>query len=233
MTTDTLIAGTTPDTGSQAPAAATAPTTPAAADAAPVVAATTQPATETQNADATKPADAVKPADSKDAEGDKPAGAPEKYEFKAPEGKTFDPALIADFETVARELNMPQDAAQKLVETMGPKMAAHFATQQQDQFKTLNNTWVEATKSDKEFGGDKLNENLAVAKKALDATASPELRTLLNETGLGNHPEVIRHFIKVGKTLSQDTFVPSGAGDPKAQGRGTDAKSLYPNSNMK
>lgn len=233
MTTDTLIAGTTQNTGDSTPAAATAAPAPAPADTTPASAAQPQPASDAQNADAKpagdKPA-SDKPAGDKPADDQaKPAGAPEKYEFKSPEGMQFDAALLTDFETVARELDMPQDAAQKLVETMGPKIAAQHAAQQQEAFKNLNNTWIEATKSDKEFGGDKLAENLAVAKKALDKTASPELRTLLNETGLGNHPEVIRHFVKIGKTLSEDTFVPGGA----PSGPANDAKAMYPNSNMK
>jgi hypothetical protein len=62
----------------------------------------------------------------------------------------------------------------------------------------------------------------------MDAFATPELRTLLNESGLGNHPEIIRAFYRAGKAISEDGFV---AGGHKATDKG-DAKRLYPNSNM-
>ena len=71
-------------------------------------------------------------------------------------------------------------------------------------------SWSESSRTDKEFGGDKLNENLAVAQKAMNAFGTPELRAVLNKTGLGNHPELIRAFVRAGKAISEDTFVPGG-----------------------
>ena len=68
-----------------------------------------------------------------------------------------------------------------------------------------------------------------VAKKALETFGTPELRTLLNESGMGNNPEVIRAFYRVGKAISEDKFV-SGKATPADA---NDARSLYPNSNLK
>ena len=53
----------------------------------------------------------------------KPEGAPEKYEIKLAEGHTLDASVQSQFEAVARELNLPNAAAQKLIETMGPQIA--------------------------------------------------------------------------------------------------------------
>src|SRR5215216_3830337 len=53
---------------------------------------------------------------------DAPQGAPEKYEFKLADGQALNPEVQLQFEATARELNMTQEAAQKLVETMGPKI---------------------------------------------------------------------------------------------------------------
>src|ERR1035441_5190288 len=131
------------------------------------------------------------------------AGAPEKYEFKAPEGKEYDSNLLAAFEAGAKEANLPQDAAQKLLDQMSPKLAERQA----EQIVAVRQGWFDASKSDKEFGGDKLDVNLGIAKKALDAFGSPELNKLLVSTGLGNHPELIRMMFKAGKALSEDTVV--------------------------
>lgn len=154
----------------------------------------------------------------------KPEGAPESYEFKAPEGTQFDDAVIGAFSEVAKELNLPQDQAQKVLDKMAPVIAARQA----EQFQAARTEWAEAAKTDKEFGGEKLTENLGTAKKALDALATPELRTLLEESGLGNHPEVIRVFYRAGKAISEDRFVAGQAGNTN-QG---DARRLYAASNM-
>jgi hypothetical protein len=154
----------------------------------------------------------------------KPEGAPESYEFKAPEGVQFDDTVIGAFSEVAKELNLPQDQAQKVLDKMAPVIAAR----QLEQFQAARTEWAEAAKTDKEFGGEKLAENLGTAKKALDALATPELRTLLEESGLGNHPEVIRVFYRAGKAISEDRFVAGQAGKTN-QG---DARRLYAASNM-
>lgn len=144
-------------------------------------------------------------------EGDQILGAPEQYEFQAPEGKKFDSEIIGNFSDVAKELNLSQKAAQKLVETMGPKIAER----QLAQVEAIRSEWTQASQVDKEFGGDNLNANLAIAKKALDSFGTPQLRSLLQESGLGNNPEVIRFMYRAGKSISEDTFVPSSAGAGK------------------
>lgn len=201
---DEMIAGNTQTTGDATAAAAT--TAPATAPAA----ATTQQATDAQVTQPTgTPPDAgTKPAGDtpSDTAADKPAGAPEKYEFKAPEGAAFDDKVIGVYSEVARELNLPQDAAQKMLD----KVAPVIASQQLEAIKTAQSAWLESTKSDKEFGGERLSENVAVAKKALDAFGTPELRQLLDDSGLGNHPEVVRLFYRAGKAISEDRLVPGG-----------------------
>lgn len=157
-------------------------------------------------------------------EAKKPDGAPEKYEF-ANAGQ-LDGAVVESFSEIARELNLPQDAAQKVLD----KMAPVIQSQQMDRIEAARTQWLEDAKVDKEFGGEKLQENLSLAKKAMDAFATPELRVLLNESGLGNHPEVIRVFVRAGKAISEDRLVTGAQG---AQTNGTnDFKRLYPNSNM-
>jgi hypothetical protein len=151
-------------------------------------------------------------------------GAPEKYEFKAPEGAALDATVIADFADVARELNLPQDAAQKIIDKIAPKLAA----QQTAALETLSNQWVDQVKSDKDIGGDKLQTSLATAKKALDAYGSPELRQLLGTSKLGNNPDVIRFFYNVGKTLSEDSVVTGKQGKGDGHNGATAAATLYP-----
>lgn len=128
---------------------------------------------------------------------------PEVYEFKAPEGMEFAPEVLETYSSAAKAAGLTQDAAQKVIEVMAPALAAR----QLEQVKALHNQWTEASKTDVEFGGEKLKENLGVARSALDAFGSPELKTLLDTTGFGNNPEVLRLLFKVGKAISEDKFV--------------------------
>lgn len=142
----------------------------------------------------------------------KPQAAPEKYEFKAPEGKQFDAEVLNTYSEVARELNLSQEAAQRVLDAMAPKMAER----QVAQIEAIRTEWANTSKTDKEFGGEKLSENLGVAKRALDQFGTSELRALLNESGLGNHPEVIRFMYRAGKAISEDKVITGAAATAKS-----------------
>lgn len=144
----------------------------------------------------------------------KTTGAPEAYEFKSNTGKEFDPEVMTSFSEVAKELNLPQDAAQKMIDKLAPKIQER----QQQVIDQVRTDWAQQASSDKEYGGEKLAENLSVAKKALDAFGTPELRSLLNESGLGNNPEVIRFMYRAGKAISEDRFVGGASSGSKSSG---------------
>lgn len=147
---------------------------------------------------------------------------PESYELQMPDGIELDKASADEFTTIAKELKLDQAAAQKLAD-----IAAKQAQRQVEAHTRLVESWVEQVKADKEIGGDKFDENLGIARKALDTFGTPELRDVLNASGLGNHPAVIKAFIKAGKAISEDRFV---TGSPK--GADTDmAKKMFPSMN--
>jgi len=134
--------------------------------------------------------------------------APELYEFKTPkglpQGHLMQEAVLDVYTDIARELDLSQEGAQKLLDKVLP--AIH--QQGTEELRKTRAEWVKQVNADKELGGDKASENLAVAKKALDRFGSPALRELLNgQLGLGDHPEVIRLFFKIGKAISEDRFV--------------------------
>lgn len=69
--------------------------------------------------------------------------------------------------------------------------------------------WKADAKADKEIGGDAFDQNVAIASKALKAYGSEELHKILDDSGLGNHPEVIKAFWKMGKEMAEATTEPS------------------------
>ena len=152
--------------------------------------------------------------------------SPDTYaDFVMPEGVELDSALLTEAAPLFKELGLTQDQAQKLVDFQA-KQAQASSESNVDAFNQLMNDWQEQSKNDKEFGGDKFEENVGVARSAIDKFGTPELKQLLEEHGVGNHPEVIRFMVKVGKLTAED--VPGGttAAPSKAQDR---VSLLYPN----
>lgn len=159
-----------------------------------------------------------KPAEVKEGEEAKPAeqqGAPEAYEaFKLPEGIQGDEGLMTEFSSLAKELNLSQEAAQKLVDLQTKlvqgddgahrKMMEAALTKQRE-------VWADQVKNDPQLGGDKFDASRTVAAKAMQAYASDGLRSLLNESGIGNHPEMFKLFHAIGTKLSEDSLVMPGA----------------------
>jgi hypothetical protein len=148
---------------------------------------------------------------------------PESYDLQMPEGVELDKAAADEFTAIAKELKLDQTAAQKLAD-IGAKMAQR----QVEAHAKLVETWTEQVKTDKDLGGDKLDENLGIARKAIDTFGSPELKELLNSTGLGNHPEVVKLAFKVGKAISEDGFVQGKAPNSVSN---DPAKKMFPNMN--
>lgn len=177
-----------------------------------------QPGTEGDKPQDDKPADGEKPAEEKE---QKQEGAPEKYEFKAGEGVELDTEALKDFEPVARDLNLTNEQAQKLVDAY-PKILAGVQQRQAEAWQKQTEGWAETVKADKEIGGDKLTANLSAAQRALDQFGTPDLKEYLNATGLGNHPDLVKTFVKIGKAMSEDGMV-----DGSNQGQRSAAEVLY------
>lgn len=182
-----------------------------------------QPGTEGDKPQEDKPADGDKPADKPAEEKDqKQEGAPEKYEFKPAEGQELDSAALEQFEPIAREMNLTNEQAQKMVDLYGTKIMPMVQQQQAEAWQKTTEQWAADVKADKEIGGDKLTGNLSAAQRALAQFGTPELKEYLEGTGLGNHPELVKAFVKVGKAMSEDGMVTG-----KESGQRSAAEVLY------
>lgn len=152
--------------------------------------------------------------------------APETYaDFDLPEGIELDEALLAEASPLFKELNLTQEQAQKLVDFQVKQVEAGRQSQV-DAFNQLMQDWVDQSRNDKEFGGDKFEESVKIAMSAVNKFGTPELKQLLNEHGVGNHPEVIRFMVKVGKLTHED--VPGGTGQNVSPALDR-VSALYPN----
>ena len=155
--------------------------------------------------------------------------APETaYEFTMPEGVEIDPATLGNLTELSKELGLTKEQAQKVAD-LGAQQAQRWAAAQEQAINDVSAQWIDTVKTDREIGGDRMAEKLAVAKRALDRFGSPELTQLLDESRLGNHPELIRAFYRAGKAISDDALVPGGR---SVRGSNDPASRLYDNSNL-
>jgi len=157
------------------------------------------------------------------AEADAKPVVPEKYEFTVPEGLTLDPAEVDAFTPLAKELGLTQEAAQKLVDFMGPRVAAMARSVQEADSARING-WYDATTADPEIGGKNLPATVEAAKKALVRFASPEDIAELKASGLVNFRPFVKMLAAIGKASAEGTHI-SGATSPAPK---DPARTMYP-----
>lgn len=196
-------------------------------------------APETDAAATEAPAEGKKPeAEAKTPEGEAPEGSKEpapdakgddteptaeepEIEFTPPEGMDFFKEQYAEFTGMAKEFfkENPNATAQEALKWAADKQAERIVAEGQTMIQEHNQRvegWLNAAKADEEIGGDKFDANVSVAIKALQTWGSEELRTQLDQTGLGNHPDLLKFLVRAGKALqSGDVLGPGGQGGKK------------------
>lgn len=152
-----------------------------------------------------------------------PEGAPESYgAFTDAEGREYSSEELGDFTAAAKELGLSQEKAQKMFGVLLPQAQKY----QMARLDGYSKQWEAAARTDPEFGGEHLQQNLAVAKQAYNAFASDGLKEILKGSRLSNNPEVIRLFYRIGTKMQQDRGVAGSASAPAPK------RVLYPKSNM-
>lgn len=172
---------------------------------------------------------------------------PTGYEsFTLPDGATFNDEQASDYNAWAKDLGLDQTQAQKAVDKHFEwiNKAHERGTQAQE---AMHSEWATETRSDKEFGGSNLSENIAGARKAMNSFSQPavndgkpvlhqegpmkgqqmtEMEVFMNDSGWGNHPAVIRVFHRISKAMSEDSFVSGSLAPPST--KKTQAEVMYP-----
>ena len=164
--------------------------------------------TETTEAAATETTESTE-SDAAETEGQEEteaAGAPEEYAtFDLPNDFDMNQDTLAEYHAWSKENNLTQEQAQK-----GVDMVAQMKQAEMDAWVQQQKSWVEDAKADAEFGYDKFDESISVAVKARDSFGTSEFNEMLDSSGLGNHPEMIRFLHRVGKAISENSVVVGG-----------------------
>lgn len=131
---------------------------------------------------------------------------PEKYEVKLPEGLTLDQNLMDKMTPVFKKHSLTQEVVQELADVYAPEINTMMENQRAQavaEFQKTVSEWKDQTV--KELGAEHAKE-LSHAAKFIDKFGGPELRSVLNDTGLGNHPILVKAFIAAGKAIGNDSF---------------------------
>jgi hypothetical protein len=142
----------------------------------------------------------------------------DKYETKTP---------VPDaVKRMAFENKMTQDQFTATLNTFGQYMQAQRMAEA-EQLKQQGKDFIT-----KEWG-EKAEYNLNIARRALQ-TVDPEgeLKQLLDTTGFGNHPTILKFFSNLGKDLQEGGYLRGELRQP-AGAKKTPAQLLYPSMNRK
>lgn len=157
-------------------------------------------------------------------------GAPEAYDLKVPDdlaaaGMTFDKEAFEAVEPVLREMNLSNEAAQKLVEAYAGKVIPLVEKRAGERMDAgaveMRTNWEKEARADPEIGGAKFDETKAFARQTFvrfGVQADGPFLKLLEESGLGNHPDMLRFVANVGR-LTGEAKVDAGAGAQPAPKR--------------
>jgi hypothetical protein len=147
-----------------------------------------------------------KPVEGEKKDGDGKELVPEKYEFKLPDGVTLDEGLNSKFQEWARSANLTQEQAQMVVD-MHSSAVTESSKASLEQWHKTRDEWQNQIKTDKEFGGSKLGETIDRAKRTLEKFGDPELFKMLDETGLGDNPGILKLLARVDRKFGEDSSV--------------------------
>ena len=165
--------------------------------------------------------------------GDEGDGAGE-YFYDAPEDFEVTEevqAQLDDFADAATNLGLTQEQFQGLIDYQQNRLAGSMEAVAAEYIARAN-SWADDTQNDAELGGAKFQENVAIAKNAMQQFMSPSMGQMLGMPseenpmgmGLGNHPEVVRLFYRIGKAMQDSSLI---VGDAKASDENALAR-MYP-----
>ena len=127
-------------------------------------------------------------------------GRPEKagdYQFGDENGE------LDGFREFAHDTGLTQDQADNILKLYGDIQEEQEEAHQNGLEELRTNTTMELQKE----WGKNYDGKMDYAKRAFAQFATPELSQLMDESGMGNHPEMLRVFAKVGELMGEDSLV--------------------------
>ena len=163
-------------------------------------------------------ADAAKTAADK-AAADAAAAAPEiKYEIKAPEGVSVDPAFITALTPSLKKAGISNEQLQTIAEG--------YLQFQQGLPAAILERDLAITAKDPNLGGMRYGQTLKEVNLAIEAFGDPDFKKFVAQAGIGNRLEFVRVFQRIGEAMARAGDTPA-RGQPDAGAETTIAQRLY------
>lgn len=132
-----------------------------------------------------------------------------------PEGfEALDTDAIASATPLMRAFGVADDKAQDFINQAAPVITGMIerattaaAAAQAEQQSALRAEWANTVKADPELGGANFDKTVAMSAVALNKFFDQETRDMLNVTGLGNFPGVVKGFAKMGAHFAEGEIV--------------------------
>lgn len=151
----------------------------------------------------------------------KAAGRPDStdaYEFtrpdQLPDGLGYDEDLEKHFRARAYGLGLNKKQATGLYEDFVKTQIERHGAYQTSQ----KNARIQAEDAMRREFGSQFDAKMQKANVAMAAFADAEFRQRLDKTGLGNDPDMIRTFIKIGEQMTGDTRLPKAEANGDTSG---------------
>jgi hypothetical protein len=138
---------------------------------------------------------------------------PDGYELavpELPEGMTYNEDRTKKFAALAHAKGVSKAAFQEIVKAFNADQVAEHEARIAANKEFVEKTTVEIKK---EWGKD-FETNLSQADAAIDKIFGPEFNQMLKDTGLCNHPAIIRGMYKASQTIGEHAL--SAQGTPRA-----------------
>ena len=140
---------------------------------------------------------------------------PEEYDFngaKLPEGVTLSEVGVTELRKMAYDNGWTNAQAINAIEW--------DARRQQDAVQQVQQV-MQQSRRDAELElrrdwGNEYDQNILLAQRVVERHGDEGLRTVLKETGLGNHPALVKMLSKIGSSISEDAAPRGESGKPTA-----------------
>ena len=148
------------------------------------------------------------------AKGNKP---PAEYKLTKPENSNLSDESVVKIAAFAREHGLTQKQAEAQINRESQVLSEArqaYEAESQAKLAEVQESWIATAQADKEYGGTELPKNVELAKRVLEKYGTPEFKAILEDPkqgGFGNHPELVRVLVRIGRAMSEDQLVAPGA----------------------
>ena len=130
---------------------------------------------------------------------------PDQYDLSEIVPPEYDQTAVEQFKQKAFENGMSQEGVKKMAEWYKEVEVANLQKMEEARKQQAD---LQILELKKDFGVN-FDREVNNARKALDAYTDNDFRKYMDDTGLGNHPALVKAFAKIGRELSEDRLVQS------------------------